>query len=475
MKTYRFCHRRAVGVSLGIVLALTPCLPSNAESLQDQAASMFSGMANTTAPQAFKGQTMNTYTGGSMFVRVPNKRYQLATASAPYLRIGGNCSGIDAHLGSFSHISGAEFKNMLSGITSAIPGILFQLAIKSVEPLLGDTMEYFNSIATMVNRASISSCEAAKQVVYDGMDLMGFSSTKRCEAFAMMNNKDAAQAREMCKTREGVAGQNEAAKADPDKKEMVPFSGNLVWEILKKMTHLDNADREIVMSIAGTTVIPPAYVDAPSEPRILMVKGLSTAAFLEGTDSGCSAGQINLIRCNDYTNCLTPAIQCTDFKPMRTRVAEVMASLADKIKSGTANVEDAERNFVNNVPLPVYRILAAGGVKNNSAISEALRNQFNDYIAIEFVHGLLSRMTGEATTIDMHSIKLGDYAKKQLGRHVEQARQFMTQLNADRQVAEQRAAAVTFIIQQVAQPERDMRASMPQQVRDLLAYSPLGG
>ena len=62
---------------LVVALVMAPCPPAYAESLQSQAESMFTGMANVTAPQAFKGQTMNTYTAGSMFVRVPNKTYQL--------------------------------------------------------------------------------------------------------------------------------------------------------------------------------------------------------------------------------------------------------------------------------------------------------------------------------------------------------------------------------------------------------------
>ena len=110
---------------------------------------------------------------------------------------------------------------------------------------------------------------------------------------------------------------------------------------------------------------------------------------------------------------------------------------------------------------------------NNPAVSEALRAQFNDYVAVEFVHAMMARMVGEAANVDLHNGTLITPQREQLSRHVDKAREFMRQLNADRQVAAQKAEVATTVIQQVAQLERDLRASMPQQVRDLLAYSAL--
>ena len=56
------------------------------------------------------------------------------------------------------------------------------------------------------------------------------------------------------------------------------------------------------------------------------------------------------------------------------------------------------------------------------------------------------------------------------GQAIRRAVGQLFQLNADRQVAAQKAQVATTVIQQVAQLERDLRASMPQQVRDLLAH-----
>jgi len=469
--------RRTMLASVAVALCLAPSLPSSAESLQDQAASMFNGMANVTAPQAFKGQTMNTYTAGSMFVRVPNKTYQILAAQAPYLRAGNGCSGIDAFAGSFSHISAEGFKDMLKSVTSALPGVLFQLAIKSVEPLLGDTMEWFNSIATMVNRANISSCEAAKVAVYEGYQMLGMATAKNCEQIAWLTGRasDGASAREYCKNAGNVSSTIAAADAstDPSLNKLPTFKGNLVWQALKRMNHLDDSDREIIMSVTGTTVYPPAY-DGTNEPSPLGPADLKTASILYAEGGDCGANKIQVLSCgSDTTDCLNPSYACRDFTPMRTRVADIMAGLADKIRRGNQTPTTAEINFVNNVPVPVYRILSAGGSMNNPAVSEALRAQFNDYVAVEFVHAMMARMVGEAANVDLHNGTLITPQREQLSRHVDKAREFMRQLNADRQVAAQKAEVATTVIQQVAQLERDLRASMPQQVRDLLAYSAL--
>ena len=84
---------------------------ARAGDLNAEVNTMFNNLGtigNYTAPGAFRGQTFNTYTGGSLFMRAPNKVYQLAAIQFPSAKAG--CGGIDVFGGSFSHISAAEFK-----------------------------------------------------------------------------------------------------------------------------------------------------------------------------------------------------------------------------------------------------------------------------------------------------------------------------------------------------------------------------
>ena len=112
MRAHRLL-RKTIAFATISSLVLAAVGRSWAGDLQTEVDSMFNNLGaigNYTAPGAFRGQTYNTYTGGSIFLRSPNKVYQLATIQFPYVKAG--CGGIDVFGGSFSHLSAAEFKNM---------------------------------------------------------------------------------------------------------------------------------------------------------------------------------------------------------------------------------------------------------------------------------------------------------------------------------------------------------------------------
>ena len=154
--------QRVIATTLAAWLIASPA-SLHAGDLNTEVNNMFNNLGtigNYTAPGAFRGQTFNTYTGGSLFMRSPNKVYQLAAIQFPSAKAG--CGGIDVFGGSFSHISAAEFKNMLRNITAALPGIAFQLALESVSPLLGGLTKWAKGLETWINNARINSCETAK-------------------------------------------------------------------------------------------------------------------------------------------------------------------------------------------------------------------------------------------------------------------------------------------------------------------------
>ncbi|TNY08282.1 conjugal transfer protein TraH, partial [Escherichia coli] len=74
----RSLHRAVVVALCCSALALGPT-PLRAGDLNAEVNNMFNSLGaigNYTAPGAFRGQTFNTYTGGSLFMRAPNKVYQ---------------------------------------------------------------------------------------------------------------------------------------------------------------------------------------------------------------------------------------------------------------------------------------------------------------------------------------------------------------------------------------------------------------
>lgn len=464
-------------------LTLAVCLMSaslapQAGSLNTAAQKMFDDLGavgNVTPPQAFHGQTLNTYTGGSMFIRTPTKNYQLAAVNLPYVKAG--CGGIDLFGGSFSHISADAFKDVLKNITSALPAVMFDIMLKSVEPLFGSTVEWFKQFESMVNRSNINACETATMFASTAMGMAGFESTKACERAAMALSSlglDAEGARDRCRSSGDVASTLGAAAGDPVLKDTIPFEGNLVWEALKKLQHLDTADRELIMSITGTTIYTRA-VDGASEPRPIAPTLRSVTDVLYGNVDGGSAvspGQVRvkILRCAN-SECTSVTETNEVMASLTTRVRTIMYSLSDKIATRSGAPTTTEINFVNWVPTPVYRLLSSSNAINNPAIASSKIEQYAQYVAVEFAYALLARFARMGMDTAQFTARLNDQQIAQLNTHRGNALAMIETLNSERSVGEQRQQSMMLIAEDIDRLDRTLRANMPQQLADLLGYA----
>ncbi|WP_068637768.1 conjugal transfer protein TraH [Thauera butanivorans] len=465
--------RLAAAVSLAIAVN-----GAHAQALNSAAQRMFDDLGavgNVTAPQAFHGQTLSTYTGGSVFIRTPTKTYNLASVALPSLRAG--CGGIDLFGGSFSHISSDEMKNMLKNITSALPSVIFQMMIKSVEPLFGSTIEYFKEIESVINRSNISSCEAATSLAGTVMGKAGFDSTKACERAAGALGAlglDAEAARDRCRSAGDVNATLASAGADPTLKDTLPFTGNLVWAALKKLQHLDQGEKELIMSITGTTIYSRA-VDGSPEPRPVPPTIRSLSDVLYGnveTGGAVPAGRVRvkLLRCGG-SDCDTVSSTEEVMDSLTERVRTIMHSLSEKIASRSGTIGTAEINFVNRVPAPVYRLLSSSNAINNPAIASSKIEQYAQYVAVEFAYSMLARAARMGMDTAQFTAPLTEHQIAQLNAHRANAVAMLSTAEADRSVAEQRQQSMVQISDDIDRLDRALRASMPQQVADLLGYA----
>jgi len=466
------------------VLCIILCVaaPAHATNTMDvQAQNLFNSLGavgNVTSPQAFKGQTMNTFTGGSLYYRAPQNNYQLASLQLPYIR--GGCGGIDIFAGAFSFISSAQLKAMMQSITSAIPGVLFDLALKSVEPLLGDSVQQFQGIANFINNRNLNSCQAAKSLISSVGTELGMSTNSSCKTIALDMGiaSDATDAELKCKSNSGVSGILNGATGTSSAP-LKPFSGNLVWAALQRLAHLDNDERTLIMSITGTTIYPDA-TDNNTEPQSYPPTITDANQLLVGDASAGGASNmiaLNILNCNgDLTNCLITPGNTTTTSTMQSltdRVGGLMRSISGKIQSRTA-LATADANFVNNVPMPVYKMLASSNTINNSAISDTVINAFQEYVAIEYARSLLARLAQEGVNSGGLTAQLSSLQREQLKIHIDNARALLARLDSRSQQAAQAAGAYTSIAAHIETLQRTLRAAMPQQVADLLAYSNAG-
>jgi conjugative transfer pilus assembly protein TraH len=118
---------------------------------------------NVTGPDAYRGQTMNFYTGGSLYLRTPVRNYPLASITPPSFRAG--CGGIDLFAGSFSFINKQQFVSLLRNIGNNAIGAAFNLALCSMSPDLCDLLKYLQDQVAKMNQLNVNSCQAAEGIV----------------------------------------------------------------------------------------------------------------------------------------------------------------------------------------------------------------------------------------------------------------------------------------------------------------------
>ena len=464
--------QRTLAAALAAVLVVSPAtLPAG--DLNAEVNNMFNSLGsigNYTAPGAFRGQTFNTYTGGSLFMRAPNKVYQLAAIQFPSAKAG--CGGIDVFGGSFSHISAAEFKNMLRNITAALPGIAFQLALESVSPLLGGLTKWAKGLETWINNARINSCETAKAIVSTAAEAAGYSSQEACSdlAIEMGLESDRDAARRRCATDRTSILASARTSGDANVRNKAPFVGNLTWRALQRTgTYLDDQERELIMSIVGTVIFYPEDAARDPEPVAPTITSITHLLYGQAAGAGTNVTQ-HLLRCNDYTNCDVVTLNTAyTHTPFTVRVETMMRSIADKIATRAAIPNNsAEVGFVNQTTEPVYKMLSIGATIPGSGLSDSLIGQYRDVIAADYAYVFLERnlRVGMAALDKDYTLQ---QSQRELANQVRQRAQAMLlQLAQEKNLLYQKVGSFRAVSSHLEQLERQLRSSMPQHVMDML-------
>lgn len=464
---------RRTAIALACCALLMQPIAPRAGDLNAEVNNMFNNLGaigNYTSPGAFRGQTFNTYTGGSLFMRAPNKVYQLAAIQFPTAKAG--CGGIDVFGGSFSHISADEFKNMLKNITAALPGIAFQLALEAVSPLLGGLTKWAKGLETWINNARINSCETAKAIVSTAADAAGYSSQEACADLAvemgLESDRDAARRR--CATdRPGILA---SARSSPDAnlRNKAPFVGNLTWKALQQAgTYLDDPERELIMSIVGTVIFYPEIAGRDPEPIAPTITSISQLLYGQAAGTGGDVTQ-HLLRCNDYANCDAVTLNTAyAHTPFTARVETMMRSIADKIATRTPIPNNSvEVGFVNQTTEPVYKMLSIGATIPGSGLSDSLIAQYRDVIAADYAYVFLERNLRLGMAALDKDYTLQQDQRERANAIRQRAQAVLLQISQEKNLLYQKVGSFRAVASHLEQLERQLRTSMPQHVIDML-------
>lgn len=403
MKTPRLAFKT---LALATALSLSPS--PHAESMKD----VFDAInitSNVSSPAVLQGQTMNLYSGGSMFMRMPSRTYNLVQFSPPSWSAG--CGGIDLYMGGFSHINKNQFVAMLKSIGSNAMGYAFKLAIQNLCPTCDNVMQALQSTANAINRLNIDSCEAAKGIVNaskpdawtKGVQQSAINAGTFTNYFSDVTD---AWTQVMGSQAKGNQAVEAAISTNPNLTDEMP-RGNIVWKALRKQAHLGSSPSDLqyqmfLMSLVGTVVFD---TTTTGKPRTFPATDI-TVETLIGAKSSSKSIPITYYDCGGDTSadgCLNPTPQVVTQMSFSGLVRDKMEAISTAIAGRTphANVPDVVA-FLNATDFPVYKMLSITTSLGNTGLADTLIGRYKDLIAAKYAQTYLDRAAKDLRTAIKH-------------------------------------------------------------------------
>ncbi|MFN7570493.1 MAG: conjugal transfer protein TraH [Betaproteobacteria bacterium] len=462
-----------------LAAAVTVCFytaSANAMTMQELFDSV-NAAGNVSSPAVVQGQTLNMYTGGSMFMRMPKRTYNVASFTPPSWDAG--CGGIDLFLGGFSFINKEQFVSMLRNIGTNALGYGFKLAIQNLCPTCDNVMQALEATARFMNQMNVNSCETAVglvNAVKPDSWKRDVQNTAKNYGVGLGSFADVTDAWTKVANDWGKAGDEleKIPDAKPEVKEALPV-GNVVWIALKKIDGLTDEYRMLLMSMIGTTVFPkPGDSGAPKPyPR----KEITVQALIGGNvvdADGKPVGKIELPiwKCSETTDCSTMTEDVLKVDSFRTMVRTKLDSIIDKIAGREAYADSAEvMKFLNVTDIPVYKMIAVATSLNNTGIADNLLNRYQELLAAKYAEVYIQRAVSDLRAA---FAKYSAQASTSLGRELDELK---PELNViETQARQVLATAYTQTIStynialEVAHMERALNANLSQTLRSSLTY-----
>ncbi|QUT18124.1 conjugal transfer pilus assembly protein TraH [Rahnella inusitata] len=372
---------------------------------------------NVSKAQAWQGQAAGYITGGSVYLRNPVKQVQLISMQVPSLNSG--CGGIDAYLGAFSFISGEEIQRFAKQIMSNAAGYAFDLALQTMVPELKQAKDFLQKIASDVNSANMSSCQAAQGIIGGLWPVSQLSNQKICQDIAGDDNifSDWAASRQGCTV--GGQGDSVTGRANANEKDQVLKNKNLIWDALGR-NHLFDGNRqlkELVMSIVGSIIF-----NSAGQVTILtpMVDNRDVITVL------MRGGTAKIYGCDEPDLCLGPTVASVTISSnnaLVTLVQNIMLSMNQKLTDDTG-LSDQEKGFLNTTSVPVLKYLTNS---QSMGQSPTYLIQVADYIAQDLMIQYLQELVKQASQ-SLAGKNFPEQAAGELRQNVAQAQQLLANM-----------------------------------------------
>lgn len=297
--------RRALAPILFAALAISG--PSaHAHFLEDYYDAAGAQTARTTAG-IYQSQAARLVTGGAFVVKVPRKDFTPVTIDAPHLKAG--CGGIDLFLGAFSLPSRDEFVSFLRSVGTAMPGLAFQLALQSLSPDLNEQVTSFRDMIMKYTSQMSDSCTAAETL----LDAAGASRFLQAASLRAANAlrtdgeaADQAEAERLTRTDGGKVLSSVPEVKDSGGAVVEAAEMNLTWTLLTagRLTGLSTEDREVMMTLLGTTLYTKTGDGENATVRTQDYPGRDLIDDLYGDPRDKTPGTHRVYGCDEAERCL---------------------------------------------------------------------------------------------------------------------------------------------------------------------------
>lgn len=472
--------KRAVALAVAATLTWSPAL--RAGDLNAEIGNMMNnlgGTGNYTEPGAFRGQSMNTFSAGSLMYRAPIRTYRLKPfVDWPTAR--GSCAGIDIFGGSFSVISADKLKQMLQQITSALPGLAFQLAVEAVSPAFASKIQWLKDLEQGITLESKNSCAMATSLVRGAAKAMNYDSEQGCRSIARMMNsaEDAAAAEARCEGANKVSILNDGrSSTNPEVKKELPVTGNLVWLALKEVDDatLSDEERELIMSMFGTIIYDPKADGARREvaPTIRRIEQL---LYGDGETAGTATAttKVRVLRCTDnHVQCNEVSEVDYDLTPFVMRVRDNLNAIVDRVATRTDWKGETDLvRFVNAVGTPVYRMVAVSTLTSDLSPARALIQKYELLIAADYASAFLDRYLWAGVNAAAANNSLSQPQLEEIRNLQLNARTLIGRLAATKIEINTKVSSISSMQEELETLGRTLRSTGPVQTMNMISGAP---
>ncbi|TWI69301.1 conjugative transfer pilus assembly protein TraH [Pseudoduganella lurida] len=422
---------------------------------------------NVTGPGAYDAQGVNVLSGGSLFMRVPQRTTPLVQAQLPSLRMG--CGGIDLYAGSFSFISKDMLVSLMKNIGSSAVAYAFKLALDSISPQINKTLTELQQVAQDLNATNINSCEAGEALARGTTGDWQRTAQYFAKVAGPITGRFTDHSEARAQTQADNARVNETVQSltDPVQKAFAQ-PGNIGWRALSGLPGLDAEDRTILMAISGTVVIPPNAAD--QAPLYHPPRAITVAQFIRGNEDG----KLPVFACRDGTGpdeCLDLGDAELAVTPFARKVEATLLAIAGKFRAN-ARLSDEEIAFINVTALPVYKALAVSTAMPTVGLDNVWIGKYADLIAAEYAYQYIVQATYTLRqAYAQATAAVPAVAQDDLRRMIATVDRVKADAREELRTAYAKAESVNHIADEILYMERTLMANLPANLAGNLRFA----